>query len=146
MNAQETINDVLVYMFNEIWELEERAIITDEFKDITTNDMHVLEAVGLTGNNMSAIAKKLNITVGSLTTAMNSLVKKHYVDRSRSEEDRRVVNIRLTSKGRKAYDHHKEFHNQMTEAVIRHLSGQEVEVLAHALDNLSEFFRNYESK
>lgn len=146
MNAQETINDVLVYLFNEIWELEERAIITDEFKDITTNDMHVLEAVGLTGNNMSAIAKKLNITVGSLTTAMNSLVKKHYVDRSRSEEDRRVVNIRLTSKGRKAYDHHKEFHNQMTEAVIRHLSGQEVEVLAHALDNLSEFFRNYESK
>ena len=146
MNAQETINDVLVYLFNEIWELEERAIITDEFKDITTNDMHVLEAVGLTGNNMSAIAKKLNITVGSLTTAMNSLVKKHYVDRSRSDEDRRVVNIRLTSKGRKAYDHHKEFHNQMTEAVIRHLSGQEVEVLAHALDNLSEFFRNYESK
>ena len=84
--------------------------------------------------------------MGSLTTDMNSLVKKHYVDRSRSEEDRRVVNIRLTSKGRKAYDHHKEFHNQMTEAVIRHLSGQEVEVLAHALDNLSEFFRNYESK
>ena len=146
MNAQETINDVLVYLFNEIWELEERAIITDEFKDITTNDMHVLEAVGLTGNNMSAIAKKLNITVGSLTTAMNSLVKKHYVDRNRSEEDRRVVNIRLTAKGRKAYDHHKQFHDQMTEAVISHLSGQEVEVLAHALDNLSEFFRNYANK
>ena len=99
MNAHDTINDVLVYLFNEIWELEEQAIITEEFRDITNNDMHVLEAVGLSGNNMSAIAKKLNITVGSLTTAMNSLVKKHYVDRSRSEEDRRVVNINLTSQG-----------------------------------------------
>ena len=141
MNAHDTINDVLVYLFNEIWELEEQAIITEEFRDITNNDMHVLEAVGLSGNNMSAIAKKLNITVGSLTTAMNSLVKKHYVDRSRSEEDRRVVNINLTAKGRRAYDHHKDFHDQMTEAVIQHLSGPEVEVLAHALDNLSDFFR-----
>ena len=138
MNAHDTINDVLVYLFNEIWELEEQAIITEEFRDITNNDMHVLEAVGLSGNNMSAIAKKLNITVGSLTTAMNSLVKKHYVDRSRSEEDRRVVNINLTAKG-----HHKDFHDQMTEAVIQHLSGPEVEVLAHALDNLSDFFRTY---
>ena len=143
MNAHDTINDVLVYLFNEIWELEEQAIITEEFRDITNNDMHVLEAVGLSGNNMSAIAKKLNITVGSLTTAMNSLVKKHCVDRSRSEEDRRVVNINLTAKGRRAYDHHKDFHDQMTEAVIQHLSGPEVEVLAHALDNLSDFFRTY---
>ena len=56
MNVRDTINDVLVYLFNEIWELEERAIITEEFKDITNNDMHVLEAVGLEGNHMSAIA------------------------------------------------------------------------------------------
>ena len=143
MNARDTINDVLVYLFKEIWELEERAIITDEFKDITNNDMHVLEAVGLEGNHMSAIAKKLGITVGSLTTAMNSLVKKHYAERTRSEHDRRVVNISLTEKGRKAYYHHKEFHDQMTDAVISHLSEQEVEVLDHALKKLSDFFRTY---
>ena len=144
VNTYETINHVLVHLFNEIWELEEKAIITEEYKDISNNDMHIIEAIGLgEGSTMSVIAKKLNITVGSLTTAMNSLVKKHYVDRSRSEEDRRVVNINLTAKGRRAYDHHKDFHDQMTEAVIQHLSGPEVEVLAHALDNLSDFFRTY---
>ena len=42
MSARETINGVLVYLFNEIWELEERAIITEEFQDITNNDMHVI--------------------------------------------------------------------------------------------------------
>ena len=73
MNAYETINDILVHLFNEIWELEEKAIITEEYKDISNNDMHIIEAIGLgKGNNMSAIAKKLNITVGSLTTSMNS--------------------------------------------------------------------------
>lgn len=76
-DAYKMINQTLVSLINEIWELEEKAIITDEFKDLTNNDMHVIEAVGLgDGNNMSSIARKLNITVGSLTTAMNSLVNK----------------------------------------------------------------------
>ena len=39
MNPRDTINDVLVNLFNEILKLEEEAIITDEFKDITNNDM-----------------------------------------------------------------------------------------------------------
>ena len=72
--AYKAINDVLVNLINEIWELEEKAIITEEFKDLTNNDMHVIEAIGLgEGRNMSSIAKKLNITVGTLTTAVNSL-------------------------------------------------------------------------
>ena len=143
MSARETINGVLVYLFNEIWELEEQAVITEEFKDITNNDMHVIEAVRLEGNNMSAIAKKLNITMGSLSTAMNSLVKKHYAERNRSERDRRVVNIRLTAKGRKAYASHREFHDRMTDAVLAHLNEEQVKVLAQALENLTDFFKNY---
>ena len=47
MNDKEVINDVLVNLFNEIMELEEQAIITDEYKDITNNDMHIIAAIGL---------------------------------------------------------------------------------------------------
>ena len=144
MNTYDTINDILVNLFNEILKKEEAAIITEEFKDISNNDMHVIEAVGLgEGNNMSAIAKKLNITVGSLTTAMNSLVNKKYVVRQRSELDRGVVNVKLTKKGERAYRHHQEFHRQMTEAVIKELSEEEIPVLLKMLDGLRDFFRNY---
>ena len=114
-----TINNVLVSLINEIWELEEKAIITDEFRDLTNNDMHVIEAIGTgDGGNMSSIARKLNITVGSLTTAMNGLVNKKYVERHRSEEDRRVVYVKLTQKGIRAYKHHEDYHRQMTQAVM----------------------------
>ena len=103
MDAYRAINEILVHLFNEIWELEGKAVITEEYKDITNNDMHIIEAVGLgEGNNMSAIAKKLKITVGSLTTSMNSLVNKKYVVRERSCHDRREVNISLTNKAEKA--------------------------------------------
>ena len=98
VDNREVINDVLVNLFNEILRLEEEAIITDKYKDISNNDMHIIEAVGLGGGNMSSIAAKLKITVGSLTTSMNSLVKKGYVKRERSEKDRRVVFIQLTNK------------------------------------------------
>ena len=143
-DAYKMINQTLVSLINEIWELEEKAIITDEFKDLTNNDMHVIEAVGLgEGNNMSSIARKLNITVGSLTTAMNSLGNKRYVERHRSEEDRRVVLVKLTEKGVKAYHHHEDYHRQMTQAILDKLDDTELPVLVKTLDALSEFFTGY---
>ena len=147
MNAYETINDILVHLFNEIWELEEKAIITEEFKDISNNDMHIIEAVGLgSDSTMSMVARKLGITAGSLTTSVNSLVNKKYLVRERSESDRRVVYVRLTEKGRKAFFHDKDYHMQMTDAVVKSLDADEIPVLLKTLNSLSEFFRGYETK
>ena len=39
--AYKKINYILVSLINEIWELEGKAIITEEFADLTNNDMHV---------------------------------------------------------------------------------------------------------
>lgn len=146
MDAYRTINDTLVNLFNEIWELEKEAIITEEFKDITNNDMHIIEAIGLSGENtMSSVAKKLKITAGSLTTAVNELVRKAYVKRERSEEDRQVVYIALTEKGEKAFYHHEQFHRQMTNAVIEKLDDEEIDALVKMLKDISAFFRSYQS-
>jgi len=134
------INDIFVHLFREIWELEEKAIITEEFKDISNNDMHIIEAIGLgEGRNMSAIAKLLNITVGSLTTSMNSLVNKKYAVRRRSEEDRRIVYIRLSKKGEQAFLHHQQFHKEMTDAVVEEMPEEEITVLLQALGRLERF-------
>lgn len=142
--AYRKINNILVKLVNEIWELEAKAIVTGEFRDITNNDMHVIEAIGTTvGNNMSSVAKRLNITMGSLTTAVNHLVEKQYVERNRSEEDRRVVFVKLTEKGAAAYRHHEEYHRQMTEAVLAKLDDSDMPVLMKVLDALNEFFKGY---
>lgn len=144
MDAYKTVNDVLVNLINEVWVLEGRAIITGEFRDLTNNDMHVIEAIGKgEGKNMSSIAKKLNITVGTLTSAMNRLVKKNYVERFRSEKDRRIVFVRLLEKGVRAFDHHEEYHRRMTEAVLAKLTEDEIPVLVKTLDGFTEFFREY---
>ena len=141
------LNDVLVNLFNDIMDIEQDAIITGEFCDITNNDMHIIEAVGVDQPmNMSSIAKKMLVTMGTLTISMNSLVKKGYVMRERSEEDRRVVFIRLTEKGKRAYYHHEAFHREMIEAVVKGLAEDEKEILVTSLTQLKDFFMNYKKK
>ena len=144
MDSYDTFNHILVSLFNEIMDIEEKAIITESFQDITNNDMHVIEAIGIgTPKNMSAIAKQLHVTTGTLTISMNSLVKKGYVKRERSERDRRVVYIMLSAKGKLAYRHHAEFHRKMTEALVEGLDPEETKLLVRALTNLKNFFENY---
>ena len=143
-DAYKMINQTLVSLINEIWELEEKAIITDEFKDLTNNDMHVIEAVGIREpRNMSSVAKTLGITVGTLTISINGLVKKGYVHRVRSDADRRVVLVSLTEKGEKAYHHHEKFHEDMIQSLLKDLSEEETKTLVSALTNLRDFFQDY---
>ena len=143
---REVINDILVHLFNDIMALEEAAIIEKKYKDITNSEMHVIDAVGLEGGKMSDIAAKLRITVGSLTTAMNGLVSKGYVERVRSEKDRRVVNITLTERGRIAYERHHFFHMRMVDAALKDVEPEQVPILVNMLVNLKEFFYQYEAE
>lgn len=142
MSINSTLNDVLVKLFRNVNVIEERAMRTGEYKDVTTNDMHVIEAIGMEGaRNMTSVARSLEVTTGTLTIAINSLVKKGYVDRVRSEEDRRVVLISLSEKGRRAYLHHRRFHEQMIDSVVAELTEEEQRVLEKALAKLNHFFR-----
>lgn len=147
MDKYDTINEVLVKLFNEIMDIEEKAIITEEFKDISNNDMHIIEAIGKEASkNMSTVAKSLSVTVGTLTIAINNLVKKGYVNRMRSEEDRRVVLISLSEKGKKAFNHHEKFHDEMIRATLEGLDEEQTEVLIQALRKLKTFFEEYAKK
>ncbi len=137
------LNEMLVNLFNHVMDTESKAIIIDEFKDITNNDMHIIEAVGINEQrNMSDIAKRLSVTVGTLTTNMNGLEKKGYIVRQRSDEDKRVVYILLTDKGKSAFYHHRDFHKNMIKAVVVGLNDDEKRLLYGCLKKLDAFFEN----
>lgn len=143
MNINHVLNEVLVRLFRNINVIEERAICTGDYKDVTANDMHVIEAIDMEeARNMTSVARSLGVTTGTLTIAVNSLVKKGYVERVRSEEDRRVVLVSLSEKVKKAYLHHRQFHEQMIEAIVEELSEEEQVVLEKALVKLDRFFRS----
>lgn len=139
-STKRSINELLVNLFNHVMDMEAKAVITPEFSDISNNDMHIMEAIGVDElKNMSEIARKLSVTVSTLTTNMNGLEKKGYIIRERSRTDKRVVHVKLTDKGRKAFFHHRDFHKKMIRAIVKDLSDEEMEALYRCLMNLSSF-------
>ncbi len=135
------LNELLVYLFNRVMDTEAKAVITEEYKDITNNDMHIIDAIGIgEPGSMSAIARQLSVTVGTLTVNMNSLEKKGYIKRERSAEDKRVVMVTITEKGIRAFFNHTEIHWAIISSAVKGLNEEEMKVLISCLQKLSNFF------
>jgi DNA-binding MarR family transcriptional regulator len=146
MDINQTLNELLVELFHDIMTIEEKALRTGEYKELTSNDMHVIEAIGTEkSKNMSSVAKLLGVTMGTLTIAVNSLVKKGYVERVRSEEDRRVVLVSLSAKGKKAFTHHQKFHEEMIHEITDGLDDVQKGVLEQTLSKLNQYFKSKNS-
>ncbi|HAR85421.1 MULTISPECIES: MarR family winged helix-turn-helix transcriptional regulator [Clostridium] len=137
------LNELLVTIFNDILEIEQTALQEGVLKDLSVTEIHTIEAIGMYHpRTMTEVANDLNITVGTLTTAITKLVKKGYVERTRGEEDRRSVMIALTRKGKLAYRVHEKFHQDMISETIKGLTDEEEEVLIRSLEKVNSFFKS----
>ena len=57
VNQENLLNDLLAMLFNEILDVEQKALITGTFKEISINDMHIIDAIGIgEPKNMSTVA------------------------------------------------------------------------------------------
>lgn len=122
----ETVNDYLVSVFNDILTIEESELKKSQFNDLSITEMHTIEAIGMYKKKTSSeVAKELSITVGTLTVAINNLVKKGYVERLRSEDDRRVVKLGLTKKGKLLFRVHQHFHREMVKNILKGMEQEE---------------------
>lgn len=143
VGTDDALNELLVKLFKNIMEIEEKCLITEAFKDISVNDMHIIEAIGTEEpKSMSTVAKLMSVTTGTLSKSMDGLTDKGYVNRERGKKDKRVVFVSLTDKGRKAYCHHDVFHRKMIVRIKDGLSEQEVPVLIYAMAKLNDYFNS----
>ncbi len=136
------INELLVDVFNNILRIEQQHMRQQGVK-LSMNEIHVLEAIQKSEDStMSNIAKRLHVTVGTLTTSMNRLVEKGYCERYRTDEDKRKVFIRLTRQGKAVLKIHETFHEEMIDAVIEDMHLEDNAVLIDSLEKLTDYFKN----
>jgi len=137
------INRILVEIYNDVNHIEEYSIKNGEFEDLSITEIHTIEAVGMYGSStMSEVASRLDITMGTLTTAIDKLIKKGYVERFRSDVDRRIVNVKLTNRGKLAYRIHEKFHLDMVKSIMDDFSEEEEDILLSALRKLSRHLKD----
>ncbi len=141
------INSLVVKLFNDILHIEEETLKRSTFENVTLNELHVIEAIGINKNRtMSEIAKLLHVTLGTLTTSVNNLVKKDLASRLKDENDRRLVYIELTHRGRVLYKLHEKFHVNMVQNIVKNLDEIEQVNLSNSLEKLTRFLIEYEQK
>ena len=143
MNERDkAINDSLVRIYSGIMWIEENELRKSKFNDLTMREMHAIHAISMYDHkSASEVAKELHLTPGTLTAMVDRLVRKGYVKRLRSEDDRRVIRLGLTKKGRVIYRAHEAFHNMMVRSFLKDLDATEIKTIEKALWNLEQFLR-----
>lgn len=137
------VNDYLTSIFNNVLVIEEVSLRGSRFKDISIKEMHTIDVIGkFPEATPSKVSKELMVTLGTVTTSLNNLERKGYIERIRSDQDRRVVYLHLTKKGRWVHRLHKRFHKAMVEKIIDGMSPEEKEVMGRGLTNLYQFLED----
>ena len=68
--------ETVVDVFNIAMDIQELYLKQGPFKQLSMSEMHVLEAVDKESSpSMSAVANHLNVTLGTLTTAVKKIVE-----------------------------------------------------------------------
>ena len=95
-DAIETVVDV----FNEAMAIQELYLRKSKFKELSMSETHVIDAVDKAEfPSMTNVAKILNVTMGTLTTAVKKIIEKGFLIKERSKKDQRVFYLKLTEKG-----------------------------------------------
>lgn len=138
------VNDILIDIFNDILRVEHKAIEASGLMPLSMSELHIIEAVGDDNGRciMSDIAKRLRITLPTLTAAADRLEDKGYIVRRRSSADRRRVSVSLTDEGQLAYTRHAKFHEKMVEAFLRGMENAKVPELLESMEKLRNFFKD----
>lgn len=140
-DTRHTLNELLVDLFNYILLIEEKNL-RDQGVKLSMTEVHILEAIQKSEfNMMSAIAKRLMVTQGTLTVSTSKLVKKGYVERVKDEKDKRIVRLTLTDKAESVMQMHNQFHEAMIEKLLNELELDKEEELINSLKNLMKFFK-----
>lgn len=141
VSAKEVINELLVDVFNHILSIEAE-VLRERGVKLSMTEVHVLEAIKNTSEpTMGNVASKLRITMGTLTTSINVLVRKNFVNRYRDENDRRKVYLELKESAIEVLRIHDDFHEEMVSSLLKDLDLEKDEILLKSLENISNYFK-----
>lgn len=138
------LNQLLVLAYRKINKLEEGILHSVSGKDLSISEMHLLEAVGekkSDGIPLYELAQRMELSPPTVTVAINKLVKKGFVSKSKSQTDKRSVIVELTRIGKKMNAAHRYFHEQMVRDIDKLLTPEEREGLLRGMEQLNRFFQ-----
>ena len=138
MQAISKLNHLLVEFHDNLSMWEQVAVKEMGF---TLSQMQTIKVLGDHDTlKMTALAKKLSITTGTLTVQVDKLVKAGVIERCAQQNDRRSVLIKLTENGLALCQSYTERHNKLTQDLTRHVNSKQRDVLITCLEKMGREF------
>lgn len=94
--------------------------------DFTIKEMFLIDALGSRESaTMSELAQLLSVPLTTMTSMVTRLVKRGYLKRFRTEEDRRIVLVSLTQQGHEIFRQHRHKYVRTVSHVLEDLTEEE---------------------
>lgn len=104
---------------------------------LTQPQFGVFELLGHLGPlTIGEVGRKMLVTGGCVTVILDNLEREHFVERTRSAEDRRVIKVQLTEKGQRLFKEVFEQHAQRVTELASVLTTDEQVQLSQLLRKL----------
>ena len=105
---------------------------------INEKELIIIIYVGQNENvKMSDISENIEAPMSTLTSIVDKLVERKYLTRDHSAEDRRVINVSLTSNGKTAYKSINTKRKKIAEKILSQLNEKEQTIFINHLNLLA---------
>ncbi|MGE4587517.1 MAG: MarR family winged helix-turn-helix transcriptional regulator [Mangrovibacterium sp.] len=125
-NIEELINIIL----NKSEQLEELAKQKTDLKNLTAKQLNCIELIHSMKNpTLSELTEKLKNTKASTSVMLDRLEEHGFIQKVKSDNDRRSAHVHLTDKGDKAAHLHTDVHKQFATLLTKELTDSEKDIL-----------------
>lgn len=148
-NYSDFLSELLERTYYSVLQIEEHMVKGAKSLNLSIGEIHLIEAIAkgkADGKTISKLSEMQNISLPSVTLAINKLVRKGYVIKTKSPQDGRVVNVTLTKRGQKVNNVHQHFHKRMIASVTDALSQEELDSMVKGIVKLNEFLEKKAEK
>ncbi|HIX01234.1 MAG TPA: MarR family transcriptional regulator [Candidatus Ligilactobacillus excrementigallinarum] len=137
---QQHICDMLKRICAEADQFESYWLKQSKYADLNLKEVRMLEIVsGFPEISISQLARKSNLTPGTITTAIDQLEDKDYVERNRDKHDRRMIRLSLTPKGKSLVKAWNKIYQVLSQKLLTDLNLADTSIVEKAIGNIETF-------
>ncbi|MGJ8453727.1 MarR family winged helix-turn-helix transcriptional regulator [Pseudothermotoga sp. U03pept] len=132
---------ILRSVFDLVLTFSKMLTFNGELENLRAIELYLLLYIAQRGSQrMSELAEVFSMTKSNITFLVDSLEEKGLVERSRSNEDRRVINICLTEKGRQMYNQVLDDFTKLISRVTSQIPEKDLSIISEGFERLSRLF------
>lgn len=130
-----------LYDLNDVYRKHQEYIKT-KYK-ISGLEMEIIQLIVMEGKKkMKDIGKHFNVKLSTLTSIIDKIERQRLVKRENSKDDRRVVFLEITPKGKKLYNDYSNYIKVISQLMLNSMEEKQFSAFIEGLEKMSAFVKD----